>query len=113
MHAEAAAPLRDADEGVDEVGQLRLQGRELVDDHHQPGEWLAAGPGPGPGSIAREVARSGGPQHPLPVAQLGLEAAQGSFGEGVVEVRDDADGVRQAGAGVERAAALEVDRART
>ena len=48
-------------------------------------------------------------QQSLPSAQLGLEADQGPLGESVVEVGDDADGVRQLGAGVERGAALVVD----
>ena len=48
-------------------------------------------------------------QHPLAVAQLGLEAEQGALTEVLVEVGDHADGVGQLGALGERAAALVVD----
>ena len=48
-------------------------------------------------------------QRALPVLELGLEAAERPLGEVLVEIGDHADGVRQRGALVERAAALEVD----
>ena len=48
-------------------------------------------------------------EQPLATADLRLEADQRALGETVVEVGDDADRVRQVGAGVERRAALVVD----
>ena len=47
VDAEAAAPLGHADQGLDEVGQLGLEGGELVDDHDEPGQ------GPAPASRSR------------------------------------------------------------
>ena len=105
VHAEAAAALGDVDQLVDEVGQLGGDGRELVHDHEQPGEGLAvAGQ-----QVLRKVAGARVAQPSLPVVQLGLETAKGAAAQVLVEVGDEADGVRQLAAGVEGAAALVVD----
>ena len=47
VHTEAPASLRDADEGPEELGQLRREGGELVDHHHQPGQAARRAPAPG------------------------------------------------------------------
>ena len=59
--------------------------------------------------VVGQVDGAGVAQHPLAVLELGLEAAQRPLGQVLVEVGDHADGVRQPGALVEGAAALEVD----
>ena len=60
-------------------------------------------------SVVAQVADAGLAQTALPVAQLGSQAAQRPRRQVLVQVGDQPDGVRQAGAGIERAAALEVD----
>jgi hypothetical protein len=105
VDAEAAPPLGHADQGVDELGQLGLEGGELVDDDEQAGHGLGQ-------ALAQVVGQVGGPdvaQRALTVLELGLEAPQGALGQVLVEVGHHADRVGQLGALVERAAALEVD----
>ena len=71
-----------------------------------------SGCGPAVGDQAVVLDQVRGPvlaQHPLAVAQLGLEAAQRPLAEVLVEVGDHAHGVGQLGALGERAAALVVD----
>ena len=106
VDAEAAAPLGDADEGVDEVGELGLERGELVDHDDEPRQRLGGG---GQLPVAGEVGRPDGAQQPFPMAELCFEAPERPLGEVGVEVGDEPDGVRQPGAGVEGAAALEVD----
>ena len=141
MDPEAAAPLADAHQGVDELRQLGGQSGELVHDHHQPGQralaasrplnrvhsWVSAAaparaprhPGPTrqrvPAAAGRrlspvrlQVLGAGLAQSFLPVAQLGLQAAQGPLGQPVVEVGDQAGHVGQVGTAVEGGPALVV-----
>ena len=63
MHAEAAAPLGHANQGVDELGQLGLQGGELVDDHQQPRQGL----GQALAQVVGQVDGTGVSEHPLAV----------------------------------------------
>ena len=118
MDPEAAAPLADAHQGVDEFRQFGSQGGELVHDHHQPGQrvlaalnrahlWVSAAPARAsrhPDLARQQVSAAArrlspvrlqvfgaGPAQPLlPVAQFGLQAAQGPLGQPVVEVGDQA-----------------------
>ena len=63
----------------------------------------------GDGPVVGEVGGADRAQQALAPAQLGVEAGQRPFGEAVVEVGHQPDGVRQVGAGVERRPALVVD----
>ena len=83
MEAQAAAPLRDADEGRHEVGLLGGQAGHLVHHDHEARQ-AAAGPAEGD-----DVGGAGVPQQPLPVPQLSLEAAQRPRRQPAVEVGDD------------------------
>ena len=108
MEAEAPPALGDVDERRHELGELEGEEGELVDDHEQAGQRLRRGEA----TVLVERGDAGLAQDPLAVAELGPEAAQHAPGEVLVEIGDEADGVRQVGAGVERGSALEVDRAR-
>ena len=106
VDAEAAAALGDADERREEAGQLGRQRGELVDHDDEPRQRRASP------ATERYASRSSTPAARSSRSRrrsLGLEADQGPLGEAVVEVGDDADGVRQVGAGVERRPALVVD----
>ena len=105
VHAEAPAPLRHADERGHELGQVLREGGQLVDDDDEARDRHRPGPRP----VGGEVGRAGRPQELLTAPELGVEAAQGSLGQALVEVRDDAGDVREARTGVERGAALVVD----
>ncbi len=103
MDAEAAAPGGDVDQRADEAGELPGQGGELVDDDDQAGQ-----PSPAAAEVV-DVGGAPGPQLPLPVAQLRLQAEQRPLRRLAVEVGHHADRVRQPGGGVEGAATLVVD----
>ena len=111
VHAERAAPAGDVDQPVDEVGQLRDHGRELVDDQHQPRHRLQVQLGPQPLGVpvVLDVLGPGVQQHLLAPLELGAERVERAHGQVAVEVADHADGMRQPGAVLERAAALVVD----
>jgi hypothetical protein len=106
VHAEAAPALGDTHEGVDELGQLGFERGELVDDDEQLGKRLG---GVAAAQVAGEISGPRLTRHALAMLQLGLQAAQRSLGEMLVEIGHHPDGVRKSGALVERAAALEVD----
>ena len=102
MNPEAAAPLADAHQRVDELGQFRGQGGELVHDHHQPGQRvLAVRAGRRLSPVRGQVLGARLAQPFLPVAQFGFQAAQGPLGQPVVEVGDQAGHMGQVGAAVE------------
>ena len=111
VHAERAAAAGDVDEPVDEVGQFRDHGRELVDDQHEPGHRLQVQLGPQPLGVpvVLDVLGPRVQQHLLAPLELGAERVERPHGQVAVEVADHADGVRQPGAVLERAAALVVD----
>ena len=90
MDTQASTPLGDAHQGVEKTGQLGGQRGELIDHHNQTGQLhLApvagkagrvggAGNGARGGTGQRQVGQVGdpcSPQHPLPIAELGLQAA--------------------------------------
>ena len=106
VHAEAAPALRHADDGVHELGQLRLERGELVDDEHKAGHRLTVWVGP---QVARQVAHTCVTQPAFAVAELGLHAPQRPLPETGVEVGDHAHGVRQVRTLEEGRAALVVD----
>ena len=105
VDAEAASALGDADERRHERGDVGGQGGELVDDDDESRQGGPAGDGP----VLGEIGGADRTEQALPPAQLGLQTGQRPFGQAVVEVGHQPDGVRQIGAGVERRPALVVD----
>ena len=105
MDPQAAAALGDADQGGQEAREITGQGGELVDHHDEPRQWRL----PESRAVGVEVVGAGLPEDAFPTADLRLEADQGALGEPVVEIGDDAHGVRQVSTGVERRPALVVD----
>ena len=104
MHAETSAALGDAEKSPDEARLRHREAREFIDNDDQPRESTGVVQRPVPG----EVARAGIPQQSLATTQFGLEAAQRPRRQPVIEVRHEANGVRQIRAGVERRATLVV-----
>ena len=105
VDAERSAPLGDVDDAGDELGHLLLQEGELVEDDEQVG-------GRGGEVLALEVDEVLGAvlaQDLLPAAQLGVERDERPVGEVGVEVGEEADGVGELDAVLERRAALVVD----
>ena len=104
MEPEAATPLRDVHERVEERRHLADQRGELVDDDDQR-RWRV-------GAAARELAQAlgaGRGQQALAAAQLREQRSPGAVGQAGVEVGDEADRVGQPGAVAERRATLVVD----
>ena len=109
VDAERATHARDAHEAIDEVGELRLELGELVDDDHEAGEAEASRGIRILRPRGVDVLRGELAQHALAALELGVERGEGALGLAGVEVRDHADGVRQALAVRERRSALVVD----
>ena len=103
MDPKASPSLRHVDQGGHEVGEFGGQGGELVDDHHQAGEWIVRV------VVVAKVADARFAELPLPILQLGLQAPQGSGRQVLVQVGHHTNGVRQIGTGIEGASALEID----
>ena len=105
VQAEAAAAQRDVDDAVDELGDLLGQGGELVDDDEQARRRVRM-------ALAlhlEEVLGVGLLEQQLAVVELGVQRDQRPAHLVAVEVGDQADGVRQLDALLERGAALVVD----
>ena len=105
VDAETAAPLGETDELAEKRRQLGSQRGELVDHDDEPRHGLITGTRP----VFVEVGCPDGAQDALASAQLGFQAGQRTFGQPIVEIRHEPNGVREVGTGVERRAALVVD----
>ncbi len=105
MNTEAAPALGDGDEGVEELGELRRQRGELVDDDDEARQRLTRGDP----AISGEVTRRGVTQDRFAAPQLRIQAGQDAPREAVVEVGDDPGHVRKIAHGIERASSLVVD----
>jgi len=105
VHPEAAAALGHVDQRIEEPGQLRREGGELVDDHDEAGDAHGTG-------CRRDGGEVGDPrvaEELLAAPDLGIEGGERTSRQVLVEVGDQPDHVGQLGAGIEGAAALVVD----
>ena len=108
MDAEAAAPLRDVDEAVDELGQLPQERRELIDDHDERWGRLDAGVARRELAELLEVADVVTGEQALTSTHLGTQRRQCPPRETVAEVGDEPHRVGERGQLAERSAALVV-----
>jgi hypothetical protein len=74
VHPQAAAPLGEVHDAVDEVGKFPGQGRELVDHHHE--RRRAAGDGE-----LQQIGHATESHDPFAVAELRPQGDQGAFGQ--------------------------------
>ena len=107
VHAERAAHRGDGHQRGEHLGEVLGEHRELVDHQQQARHGFGRVGGQVGVEVVDVLARRG--KDPLAALHLRLERAQRPVGQLFVEVGDGADGVRQAFAGLERGAALEVD----
>nr|WP_239111434.1 hypothetical protein [Phycicoccus sonneraticus] len=106
MHPEAAALRREPGQGASHLRVPVDEGAQLVDDDDEPGDPVA---GVGRPPVVVEVGAAVRREHLLAATEFGLERREHPADEVVVEVGDEPDDVRQAGARPERRTALEVD----